>query len=141
MTERRSEIGSARREDLLGAEAQVVNQEQQLEQARNNAEKMRLQLLRELGVDQEIGDFELVDERIEIFDPSSLDEEELIAEALRVSPRILEREAALRSRKHGVSTARGARLPRITVSGGMSRSTTGRERSEERRVGKEWVRQ
>jgi len=127
MTERRFEIGSARREDLLGAEAQVVNQEQQLEQARNNAEKMRLQLLRELGVDQEIGDFELVDERIEIFDPSSLDEEELIAEALRVSPRILEREAALRSRKHGVSTARGARLPRITVSGGMSRSTTGRE--------------
>jgi outer membrane protein len=126
MTQRRFEIGSARREDLLGAEAQVANQEQQVEQARSNLSKMRLQLLRELGVGQTI-DFELVDETGTIFDPSGIDKERLLADALVASPRIIERETAVSSRKHGVSTARGARLPRITASGGLSRSTQGRE--------------
>lgn len=126
MTQRRFEIGSARREDLLGAEAQVANQEQQLEQARSNVQKMRLQLLRELGVDQEI-EFGLVDETGAIFDPSGIDKETLIAEALRSSPRMIEREAAVSSRKHGVSTARGARLPRITVSGSFGRSAAASE--------------
>lgn len=126
MTQRRFEIGSARREDLLGAEAQVANQEQQIEQARSNVQKMKLQLLRELGVDQQI-EFQLVDETGEIFDPSGIDEEALIAEALRASPRIIERETAVASRRHGVSTARGARLPRITASGSFGRSIQARE--------------
>ncbi len=126
MTQRRFEIGSARREDLLGAEAQVANQEQQLEQARSNVQKMRLQLLRELGVEKVL-EFELVDETGTIFDPAGIDEDRLISDALSSSPRIIERETAIVSRKHGVSTARGARLPRITASGGFSRSTSGQE--------------
>lgn len=120
MTQRRFEIGSARREDLLGAEAQVANQEQQLEQARSNVRKMRLQLLRELGVEQSI-DFQLVDETATIFDPSGIDEVGLLTAALRSSPRIIERETAVSSRRHGVSTARGARLPRITATGSYGR--------------------
>jgi outer membrane protein len=126
MTQRRFEIGSARREDLLGAEAQVANQEQQREQARSNLQKMRLQLLRELGVEMVL-DLELVDETGTIFDPAGIDQESLVADALRSSPRIVEREAAVASRKHGVGTARGARLPRITAGGSFSRSTQGRE--------------
>jgi outer membrane protein len=126
MTQRRFEIGSARREDLLGAEAQVANQEQQVGQARSNVQKMKLQLLRELGVDQRI-DFQLVDETGVIFDPSGVDEDALVSDALRSSPRIIERETAVASRKHAVGTARGARLPRISASGSFGRSTQGRE--------------
>jgi outer membrane protein len=126
MTQRRFEIGSARREDLLGAEAQVANQEQQLEQARSTAAKMRLQLLRELGGER-VFDFSLVDETGEIFDPAGIDEEHLIADALISSPRILERETALASRKHGASTARASRLPRITAEASFGRSIQAQE--------------
>lgn len=126
MTRRRFEIGSARREDVLGAEAQVANQEQQLEQARGSLRKMKLQLLREIGTDHVV-DFELVDETTTIFDPDGLDDESLIADALAASPRIIERESNVASRKYGVGTARGARLPRITASGSLSRSTQGRD--------------
>lgn len=125
MTQRRFEIGSARREDLLGAEAQVANQEQQVEQARSNLQKRKLQLLRVLGVDSGI-DFQLVDEIGEIFDPSWIDREALIAEALRASPRIIERETAVSSRRYGVRTARAARLPSITASGSYGRSSSGK---------------
>lgn len=126
MTQRRFEIGSARREDLLGAEAQVASQEQQLEQAQNNLRKLKLQLLREIGTDH-AADFELVDETTTIFDPDGIDDERLIADALAASPRIIERESNIAARRHGVATARGARLPRITASGSFSRSTQGRD--------------
>lgn len=126
ITQRRFEIGSASREDLLGAELQVADQEQYLGQARGNLRKMKLYLLREIGVD-DVVDIELHHETTIIFDPDSLDEESLISAALASSPRIIEREALVAARKQGAGRARGARLPRITATGTLSRSAQGRE--------------
>lgn len=126
MTQRRFEIGSARREDVLGAEATVAIQEQRVGQAVGNARKRRLLLLREMGVQGDV-EFELTGELPEIFDPADLDADSLLAIAAGVNPRIIEWESEIRAREHAASVARGARLPRITARAGFSRSVYGKE--------------
>jgi len=126
ITQRRFEIGSARREELLGAEAQVLSQEQQLFRARGEARKAQLRLLQQMGISGEPS-FDLADEVPDVFDPALLDTGALVAEALASSPRIREREAALRASESRRSAARSARLPRLSGTLGFGRSVGARE--------------
>jgi outer membrane protein TolC len=121
MTRRRFEVGSARREDVLGAEAQLAGQEQRALQAEGQARKARLQLISQIGVQNE-PDFELADELAPAFDPANLDADALVATALASSPRVREQQATLAARERSASAARGVRWPTITGSMSFSRS-------------------
>jgi outer membrane protein TolC len=121
-TERRLRVASTDPVDVLGAQVDVANQEQKVEQARGEAEKARLELLRDgLGLEA-IPAFELEGDAVEPFDPSVLDVDALVAEALRSHPRVLEGEAQVTVARHRASAARGSRWPTITLDAGYSRS-------------------
>lgn len=120
MTQRRFEIGSARRDEVLGSEAQVATQKQSLEEVRGAAEKSRLALLRQIGLEGAPA-YVPVGELPEAFDPAPLDIDALIQAALTTSPRIRERQAALEVGERAASAARGVRWPRITATFGVNR--------------------
>ncbi|HEX6938279.1 MAG TPA: TolC family protein [Longimicrobiales bacterium] len=117
MTEQRFEIGSANREDVLGAQVTVASREQAVLRARGEVEKSQLELFRVLGVRGEPG-LTLVDDFPEVFDPSRLDADALVAAAVASSPRVLQRQAEARAAELGAAAARGSRWP--TVSGNLS---------------------
>lgn len=121
MTRQRFRIGSANREDVLGAEAFAASREQALLRARGEVEKARLRLLRQLGVSRAAG-FEVVGDLPPVFDPAALDAEALVRAALASSPRALQREAELRAAELGAGAARGLRWPRITADFSYGRS-------------------
>ncbi|HSJ09169.1 MAG TPA: TolC family protein [Longimicrobiales bacterium] len=106
--------------DVLGARADVASSEQSLERARGEADKARLALAVQLGMQPNTSI--TVDSVLPaIFDPRELDEARLVATALARHPLIRSREAQLRAAQHGVSAARGRRLPRIGANAGYSR--------------------
>src|SRR5690606_8700906 len=123
---RRFEIGSARRDEVLGSEAQVAMQQQSLEEVRGAAEKSRLALLRQIGLEGAPA-YEPVGQLPEAFDPSPLDVDALVEAALTASPRILERQAALEAGERAASAARGIRWPRITASLNANRGIGARD--------------
>lgn len=126
VTRRRFEIGSARRDEVLGSEAQVAMQQQSLEEVRGAAEKSRLALLRQIGLEGAPA-YEPVGQLPEAFDPSPLDVDALVEAALTASPRILERQAALEAGERAASAARGIRWPRITASLNANRGIGARD--------------
>jgi len=106
--------------DVLGARADVASSEQSLERARGEADKARLTLAVQLGMQPNTS--LTVDSILPaVFDPAELDVERLVAGALAAHPTIRAREAQLRAARHGVSAARGRRLPSIGASAGYSR--------------------
>ncbi|HEX7048691.1 MAG TPA: TolC family protein [Longimicrobiales bacterium] len=121
MTQRRFEIGAARRDEVLGAQAAVAEQQSALATARNEARKARLELLQAMGLDR-LADFTLADSLPPVFDPAALDGEALVALALESSPRVLESMASLTAAERNESAARGARWPSISASAGYGRS-------------------
>lgn len=121
MMERRFEIGSARREEVLGAEATVAAQERQMLQAQGEVDKARLRLLQQLGVPL-TASIDAVDEIPPVFDPARLDAATLIADALEASPRLVERESSVRAAELEAKAARGSRWPKITASASYGRS-------------------
>lgn len=123
MTEQRFQIGSANREDVLGAQATVANREQAVLQAEGDVEKTRLEVLRVLGVKGGTG-FALTDGFPEVFDPSLLDVVALVDTALASSPRVAQREAEASQAELSASVAKGARLPQISGRFSYGRSTS-----------------
>lgn len=121
ITQRRFDIGAARREEVLGAEVELASQELQMERARNEAHKARLELLREMGIEEEAS-FTVTGAAPEPFDPAELQADALVERALSSSPRMHEALASLAARERGVSVARAARLPTINASTNLGRS-------------------
>ncbi len=121
MMRQRFEIGSARREEVLGAEASVAGQGRAVLHARGEVEKARFRLLQQLGVDLS-AEVDAVDALPPIFDPTGLSAEALIADALAVNPRLAGREASLRAAELEARAARGRRWPTITASASYGRS-------------------
>ncbi|HEX7117714.1 MAG TPA: TolC family protein [Longimicrobiales bacterium] len=117
MTEQRFQIGSANREDVLGAQVTVSNRERAVLQARGEVEKSQLGLLRVLGVEGEPG-FALEDDFPEVFDPARLDVDALVGAAVASSPRVLQQVAEARRAELSAAAARGQRWP--TISGSVS---------------------
>lgn len=121
MTEQRFQIGSANREDVLGAQATVANREQAVLQAQGEVEKTRLDVLRVMGVKGETG-FALTDGFPEVFDPAVLDVVALVEAAMASSPRVAQREAEASQAELAASAAKGLRLPRVSGSLSYGRS-------------------
>lgn len=106
--------------DVLGARADVASSEQSLERARGEADKARIALAVQLGMDPNTSIS--VDSVLPaVFDPATLDAERLVDDALATNPLIRAREAQLRAARHGVGAARGRMLPSVSASAGYSR--------------------
>lgn len=114
VAERRFRVGTSQLEDVLGARIEFERRQLALERARGQAYKARLDLLEAMGVEGE-PDFALAGSLPEPFDPALLDAGELVAAALRASPRIRQADAALRASEAGKSAARANRLPTLFV--------------------------
>jgi outer membrane protein len=120
-TEALMRLAARNRVDVLGARADVAQNEQAVERARGEADKARLALAATLGLDPATSitfDTLLPD----VFDPSDLDPATLVTLALRSSPVIQQREAGVEAAQYQLSAARGRRLPTISGSMGYSRS-------------------
>jgi outer membrane protein len=124
-TQARFRIAAADQVDLLDAEQSVIRVEQQLATAEANAAKALLTLRQSIGIDPDVP-FDLADVLPEVFDPSTLDSNALVATALERSPTVAQRRASLEAERHGVSAARGGRWPQINGSLSYNRSTNER---------------
>ncbi|MFP4622662.1 MAG: TolC family protein [Gemmatimonadota bacterium] len=112
--------------DVLGAELQVSQAEQSLQQAVGAARKARLQLKQTMGVSLQ-ATYELASDFPPVFDPGDLNHDALIERALRESPSLLQQTAQLESAERGLSVARAARFPTISGNASWGRSTNARD--------------
>ena len=112
--------------DVLGAELDVARAEQGLQQAVGEARKAHLSLRQRMGVAMD-ADFDVESEFLDVFDPSALDVEALVAQALDGSARIREQQATVAAAEQSLSAARAARFPSLSGSYGYGRSHSARE--------------
>lgn len=108
--------------DVLGAEVQVAQEEQQVQAAQGEERKARLVLLQQLGAAADT-QFTLISDFPPVFDPSTLDADVLVAEAQRSAPQVRQGLAQAEAADRGVSAARAARLPQLTLGGQATRNT------------------
>jgi len=109
------------RVDVLGARADVANQQQSLERARGEARKAQLTLQETIGLEPG-GELEQAGEVPPVFDPSGWSPDSLVLMARSQSPVIRQREAQASAYRQSAAAAGGSRLPQISISGGYSRS-------------------
>ncbi len=115
VTHRLYRLARRNRMDLLSAELDLVERENQLEVARTEvAQAMRA--LRNLIGDGDLGPLELVPEPLSTFDPVVLDEEALVADAAVRSPRMEQARVQLRNAERDITTRRAQWLPVVSLS-------------------------
>jgi len=124
--ERRFEFGQVDREQVLVAERALMRREQALELEIGNARKLRLDLLQQMGIEQEVP-FDPVGDLPEPFDPSSLDVQALVDRALESSPRMRQRSAQLMATTASAQATRASRWPTVSVSASYRRSHASRD--------------
>ncbi|MEJ2185419.1 MAG: TolC family protein [Gemmatimonadota bacterium] len=109
--------------DVLGAEVQVAQQEQQVQSAVGEEQKAMLVLLQRMGADAH-AQFTLVSDFPPVFDPSTLDADALVAEAQQLAPQVRQGVAQVQAADRGVGAARAARLPDLRLGAQASRNTS-----------------
>ena len=124
-TEQSFRIAGVSQVDLLQARLSVINAEQALADAENNAHKARLTLRGAIGLGADVA-FELAGDVPEVFDPSALDPVALLGEAVAASPTVRQSEATHAAARSRAAAARGSRWPTITGSFGYGRSVSQR---------------
>ena len=120
LTEQMYRVASANRIDLLGAREQVAGRESNVAGARASVDKARLALLTQVGLDHAL-QLELTDTMLPLFDPKSLDIDQLVETAQRAHPSITAAESAREASARNLSAARGGRWPRLSPSVSYSR--------------------
>ncbi len=120
-TERRFRIAAARREDVLGSEADLATAEVRLERARGEARKAVLELGRIIGLEGG-AELALVDDIPRPALDDTLDADALVRSALEAHPVIRAEEARAVAADRSADAARGARWPAVSASAGYSRS-------------------
>jgi outer membrane protein len=120
-TERLFRTASATQEDLLGAEADVLNQELQLDQAQGTARKALLALRELLGITEPI-DFEVAGDLPAVWDPETLAADSLVSVALAEHPQLQQLEANANAAELRAAAAHGGYWPRIQAAASFSRS-------------------
>jgi outer membrane protein len=122
-TSRLFRAAGATQEDLLGAEADVANQELALARARGDAQKALLALREYLGIVEDLA-FEPEGDLPDAVDPAGLTADSLVRLALAVHPDLNRLEAAANAAQLRAAAARGSRWPNVTVGVQYSRSTS-----------------
>jgi outer membrane protein TolC len=126
ITEQLFRLGRTDRPDLLGAELDYVEQEDQLEQSRADLRAALLQLRNLIG-DAAIREIEIEPVPLRIFDPSLLDEEALVETAVRSGSRIRQEELSLRQAEERASLRRAEWMPTLRMSALTGRQELSRE--------------
>jgi outer membrane protein len=109
--------------DVLGAELQVAQAEQAVQQARGGARKARLQLASRMGVSLDT-EYELVSGFPRVFDPAALELDGLMGRALGANPRLAQQAAQVGAAERSLAVARAARYPSLNGSYSWGRSTS-----------------
>lgn len=120
-TRERLRLVAASPEDVLGAEVEVASTEQDLQSARGEARKARLRLLEVIGVAAD-SDVDPTTPLPDVFDPTSLPPDSMVARALRSSPAITGAEASLEVAERNANASRGSRWPSISAGVSYGRS-------------------
>lgn len=124
VTERFLAVARTDQVDVLGARVEVARAEQRLALAEATAQQALLDLTVAMGLDNG-QTFRLADERPQVFDPSVLVPDALIAQAFRANPDVAQLDAEVAAAAHRASAAKGAWLPSITASGRFNRNVNG----------------
>lgn len=112
--------------DVLGAELQVAQAEQSLQQAVGDARKERLQLKQIMGVD--LGtEYDLTTGWPTVFDPTTLDSDAVVARAIQQGPRLAQEQASVAAAEGQLGAARAARYPTVSASASWGRSTSAQD--------------
>lgn len=114
---------AATQEDVLGAEADVANQEMLLERARGDARKARLSVREYLAIPEDVA-FTVDGALPPVGDPTELGADSLVQVAQASNPRITRLDAAANAAHLQASAVRAGRWPRVTLSASYSRSVS-----------------
>jgi outer membrane protein TolC len=106
--------------DLAGAEIDVAQREQAVLAARGEARKARLALGEAMGTGREI-ERDLATEMPRLFDPTGLDAEQLVLDAVERSRTLAQAESRRAAASHRLGAARSSRWPSVHVSPFVSR--------------------
>jgi outer membrane protein len=112
--------------DVLGAELQVAQAEQSLQEALGSARKEKLLLKQAIGVELE-REFRLATGWPTVFDPGELNVETLLRRAVDQGPRLAQEEANVRAAERQLSVARAARYPTVSANASWGRSTSAQD--------------
>lgn len=121
ITERLFEIADRTQVDLLNAEFQVEQQERSILQQQRQYDQAILTLRTTIG-DPDLPPIELQPEEISVFDPSQLDADALVLEALRFNPTMRQQEASVDQNELAVDRARNVWWPNISASFSLGRT-------------------
>lgn len=102
------------RTDLVAAELDVAEQENAVEEARFGYENALLSLRNLIG-DPELRNFGLVEEPVQLFDPSFLDAEALVDRARTESAQVVQQQASIESARRDLTRGRADWLPTLNV--------------------------
>lgn len=106
--------------DVLGAELQVAQAEQSVQQAVGNARKERLLLKQTMGVSLD-REFRLSTGWPSVFDPAELDVHGLVTRAVGQGPRLAQERANVEAADRQVGVARAARYPTVSANASWGR--------------------
>ncbi len=122
-TQRLFRVAARTEVDVLGAQVQVAQQEQALEQARGDARKAALRLAELIGLDETVS-FRVSGELPSAVDRSQLDADDLVARALTSNPRVRGAEAEAAQADFTASAAAGRRWPSVTARASFGRAVS-----------------
>jgi len=122
-TDRLFRVAARTEVDVLGAQIQVAQQEQALEQARGDARATLLLLAEAIGLEPDIA-FRVDGALPAAVDPTALDADSLVAVALAGSPRVMAANAAASEAGYNARAAKSGRWPTISASAAFSRRTS-----------------
>jgi len=122
-TERLFRTAGATREDVLGAQADVANQEMAVARSEGDVDKAALLLKEQMGMAEDI-QFRAVGELPEVSDPSGLTPAAMVASAMSANPQIAGIEAAAAAADLRATAARGSRWPTVRASANFGRSVS-----------------
>ncbi|HET9439336.1 MAG TPA: TolC family protein [Longimicrobiales bacterium] len=107
--------------DVLGAQAEVASQEQQVARTQADARKELLVLQELMGAAGDVA-YELTSDLPAPFDPNILSVHDLVQRAVSSAPDVLAAQAGTRAADQQASAVRSRRLPSITANAGYGRS-------------------
>ena len=126
--ERRFELAAIGRSDLLGVSLALEQQRVTVRETQGQVEKGMLALRRAIG-DPSLRLVDVEQTLPDPFDPTDLDLDGVVAEALALSPRVGAAEAGRSVRQSQLNSSRASRWPTISLTSGFSRSSFDRGRS------------
>ena len=124
-TQRLFRVAARSEVDVLGAQAQLAQQEQQLAQAEGDARRADLLLAEQIGIEDGAG-FELSGALPSPFDPTVLQVDSLVAFGFERSPVLMQARARTAQARFSAGAAKGRYWPTISANANFSRSESNR---------------